>query len=153
MDTEFKSLSKYNYSEHVPYWDFIVLIDDTKFHLHKLILGYNFHYFEGLFRQNLKENADNMCNLKQCSVNAFRSLMNFVYTKPYIDDYTWSDTKVSFKENIKIYLPELDDLDWLSMKLTIIDDSITIEEHQKLMQLLYDVICLAGKQVFIPNVN
>lgn len=60
--------------------DFIFIVGDEKFHVHKQILASKSKVFYAMFTTDMKENKNNEANITDMDSAVFKELLRFLYT-------------------------------------------------------------------------
>jgi hypothetical protein len=63
--------------------DLTIVVDDTRFHVHKVILGLRTPFFTNATRHGFSEANDNVVTIREHGVEAVRSLLKYCYTGEY----------------------------------------------------------------------
>jgi hypothetical protein len=63
--------------------DLTIVVDDTRFHVHKVILGLRTPFFTNATRHGFSEANDNVVTIREHSVEAVRGFLKYCYTGDY----------------------------------------------------------------------
>ena len=81
-----KGRSRHRFSEPWEDSDLILLVEDEKFHVHRLIMSMNSPVFKAMFKSQFKEATANEIPLPEKKANEILDLLKRVYSKQFIEE-------------------------------------------------------------------
>ena len=81
-----KGRSRHRFSEPWEDSDLILLVEDEKFHVHRLILSMNSPVFKAMFKSQFKEATANEIPLPEKKANEILDILKRVYSKQFIEE-------------------------------------------------------------------
>lgn len=81
-----KGRMKHRFSEPWEDSDLILVVEDEKFHVHRLIMSMNSPVFKTMFKSQFKEATANEIPLPEKKANEMLDLLNRVYSKQFIEE-------------------------------------------------------------------
>ncbi|KAF8541485.1 BTB/POZ protein [Trichophaea hybrida] len=84
--TKLAFFSKFNQAFDSPtHSDLTVVVDATRFHVHKVILGLRTSFFTNATKNGFSEAQDNIVTIREHSIEAVRAFLKYCYTGDYSD--------------------------------------------------------------------